>query len=41
MINLILHDYIEEMNDEYILQLIINNPELIELLVPDIDLDNT
>lgn len=41
MINLILHDYIEEINDEYILQLIINNPDLIELLISDNDLDNT
>lgn len=42
MINLtFLDDYIEEISEEYMLKLIINNPELIELLVPDIDLDNT
>lgn len=42
MINLtFLDDYIEEINEEYMLKLIVNNPELIELLVPDIDLDNT
>ncbi len=42
MINLtFLDDYIEEINEEYMLQLVVNNPELIELLVPDIDLDNT
>lgn len=42
MINLtFLDDYIEEITEEYMLQLVVNNPELIELLVPDIDLDNT
>lgn len=42
MINLaFLDDYIEEMNEEYMLELVIKNPELIRLLISDIDLDNT
>ena len=42
MINLtFLDDYIEEINEEYMLQLVVNNPELIKLLISDIDLDNT
>lgn len=36
-----LDDYIEEMNEEYMLELVIKNPELIRLLISDIDLDNT